>query len=317
MAKIYALANNKGGVRKTTTTINLGHGLARRGYKTLIVDTDPQCNTTYTLEGYIEYIDDLEPDIDPLPSLYDVILGVGGNSRRRRTIDEIIAPVTRKGSTSEQESYPLYIARGSIELSTADFSLASEASRENILRRALAPVMHDFDYILIDTAPTLGILPVNAFVAAGSVDDIQQNGILIPIGLQVYAVLGIRIMEDAFRRMRDQMEIPLPVLGAVSTMVKNTKNATNRMKQVKKYYGLKFFAASVPVNEKVEEAADEQVPLYDYAENSTGARAYLKMTNEFLYRTGSISLQDAKAFLVEQKLYDEAEFQILEEYDGQ
>jgi chromosome partitioning protein len=290
MMKVYAIANNKGGVSKTTTTINLGYGLALLGYKILILDTDAQCNTTYSLLGEVEYQDEVE---ELTPSLYDVILGVNGDFKKKRSLREIIVSIPQQTN--------LFIARGSIALSAADLLLAGTNGREKILKRALDTVQDDFDFVLIDTPPTLGVLPVNAFVAAGSRDD-STNGIIIPIAPQAYSVLGIRTLENALEQMRYDIEIPIPVLGVICANAKNTKNARARLTQVKQYFGSKVFSVCVPVNEKVEEAADEQISLYQYAPSSTGAVAYTKLVNELLLRSGTINLAQATQFLQDSNL---------------
>jgi chromosome partitioning protein len=290
-AKVYTLANNKGGITKTTSTVNLGYGLARRGYKTLIIDADAQCNTTYTLLGEVEYEDD---DTELSPSLYDVILGVNGDQKKKRDLQEIIV------SVPQQEN--LFLARGSIALSAADLMLAGTNGREKILRRAIDQVMDEYDFILIDTPPTLGVIPVNAFVAAGSRSD-RTNGIIVPIAPQAYSVLGIRTLENAFEQMRYDIEIPLPIFGVICANAKNTKNARLRLNQAVNHFGSKIFGAIVPVNEKIEEAADEQISIYEYAPTSTGAIAYTKITNELLLRSGVITQQEAMQFLEKHNLY--------------
>jgi chromosome partitioning protein len=299
--KIYALANNKGGVTKTTSTINLGYGLALLGYKTLIVDADAQCNTTYSLLGEVEYQDEVE---ELSPSLYDVILGVNGDAKKKRSLKEIIIPVPQQPN--------LFLARGSIALSAADLLLAGTNGREKILKRAIDTIQNDFDFVLIDTPPTLGVLPVNAFVAAGSRSD-NTNGIIIPIAPQAYSVLGIRTLENAFDQMRYDIEVPIPILGVICANAKNTKNARMRLEQVKKYFGPKVFSAVVPVNEKVEEAADEQSSLYQYAPSSTGAVAYTKLVNELLLRSGTITLSQARQFLEDNRLLVPEEVAVWEE----
>src|SRR5260221_1243230 len=140
--RIFAFCNNKGGVTKTTTTINLGYGLARAGRRVLVVDTDAQCNTTYSLLGSMEQED----------TLFDVL--INGSK-----MEDIIAP-------TQQEN--LFLAPSSINLSAADIVMASMPGRERKLARALA-LVKNFDYVLVDTPPNLGVLTVNAFIACTDV----------------------------------------------------------------------------------------------------------------------------------------------------
>ena len=270
--RVYALCNNKGGVTKTTTTVNLGYGLARHGRRVLIVDADAQCNTTYTLLGEIVE--------EESATLFDVIIGINRDQRNRRSLADIIVPV------KQQEN--LFLAPGSIGLSAADILLSTVNGREKTLKRALEPLRNDFDYVLIDTPPTLGLMPVNAIVAAGSAQG-QQNGLVIPICPQIYSVLGISILEDALAEMREQMEIPIPIFGVLCANVQQTNNARERLRQVQDHFGDTVLSPVVPRNEKVEEAADMQIPLYKYAPRSTGAIAYTKLTNAFMYRAGDIT----------------------------
>jgi chromosome partitioning protein len=271
--KVFAFGNNKGGITKTTSTVNLAYGLARRGYRTAVVDADAQCNSTYTLLGIdaIDY-DDAVAELDTRPAtLFDVIIGVNGDQRHRRNLADVIVPVP------QQEG--LYLAKGSVQLANADILLAASKGREKILHRALQPLADQFDVVLIDTPPTLGMMPVNAFVAA-------RDGIIIPITPQSYSVLGIRTLEEALQQLRDEVELSIPIFGVVAAKVQRTKNATDRMKQVRGYFGELLFKTTIPINEKVEEASDMQVPLFTYAAKSTGAVAYAALVDEFVARAG-------------------------------
>ncbi len=157
--RVFCLANNKGGVTKTTTTVNLGYGIARAGRRVLVIDTDAQCNTTYSLTGRM----------DQEATLFDVLI----NGTK---LTEVIMP-------TQQER--LFLAPSSINLSAADLLMASAPGRERKLARALSQVK-DFDYILIDTPPNLGVLTVNAFIAC--------TDVVIPIALTTYALIGIGIL---------------------------------------------------------------------------------------------------------------------------
>src|SRR5438094_33967 len=155
--RIFALANNKVGVTKTTTTVNLAYGLARSGRRVLVIDTDAQSNSTYSLLG------ELKQD----NTLFDVLL----NGAR---LADIIVGTKQTG---------MYVAPSSINLSAADLLMASIPGRENKLKRAVAQLPRDgFDYVLIDTPPNLGVLTINAFMAC--------TDVIIPIALTTYALIG-------------------------------------------------------------------------------------------------------------------------------
>ncbi|SRR5216683_1122356 len=314
MAHIYVVTNQKGGVKKTTNTIQLGYQFANRGYKTLLVSLDPQCNIDYTLLGYVEdeeelsdddlaafqqefaqfedeyeldeaemHLDDDESSEEPVypgfgvPTLYDVILGINGEPRKKRPIDEVIVAVPQQPN--------LYLAKGSIALSDMDIKLAATNGREKILKRAIDTITNDYDIILIDTPPTLGLAPVNAFFAAGNLVK-RTNGIVIAISPQAYSVLGIRTLLGAFLELRTALEIPLPIFGVICADVKRTKNARKRIVQVRQFFRKAVFQTIIPQNEKVEEAADVQLPLMQFAPNSPGAKAYASLADEFLRRAG-------------------------------
>src|SRR5436305_10565361 len=180
MTRVFGLFNNKGGVTKTTTTVNLAYGLARAGRRVLVIDTDAQSNSTYSLLGRLEQES----------TLFDVLLNGA------RLADIII------GTKQER----LYVAPSSINLSAADMLMASIPGRENKLRRAVAGLpRNSFDYVLIDTPPNLGIMTINAFVTC--------TDVIIPIALTTYALIGINILERTMQELRDNLDVKLPIFG--------------------------------------------------------------------------------------------------------
>ncbi len=282
-ACIYGIANNKGGVTKTTCVTQLGYALAKRGKRVLVIDADSQCNASYSLTGSII-------TSQSEPSLFDVVIGIHSDQNKRRALADIIIPIT------QQEG--LYLAPGSTELVSADVYLASAPGRETILRRAIAPIIGDYDAILIDTPPTLGLIPVMAFVAAGTRDNLT-NGLLIPITPQAYSVLGIGRLEQVLGTMRTNLEIPIPIFGVICSRVQRTNNANDRMNDVEEHFGSLVFTTRIPVSEKVEEAADMQMSLLDYRKGSPGAVAFAKLANELGYRAGLFSQAECIAYLKE------------------
>lgn len=157
--RVYALCNQKGGVTKTTSAVNLAYGLARSGRRVLVIDTDAQSNSTYLLVG----------NLNQEPTLFDMLF------KSARLADIIVG--------TKQEG--LYPAPSSLDLSTADMLMASATGRERRFKRAVAPVVEQFDYILIETPPNLGIITIHAFNAC--------TGVLIPIALTTSALIGITI----------------------------------------------------------------------------------------------------------------------------
>ncbi len=246
---VITLSNNKGGITKTTSTINLGYGIARKGYKVLIIDTDAQCNTTYSLTGKMDHD----------ASLFDVLIQGG-------KLADIIVPTQQEG---------MDLAPSSINLSAADLLMASAPGRERKLAKALAQV-NGYDFVLIDTPPNLGVLTVNAFIACDSV--------IIPIALTTYALIGISILEQTMQELRDNLDVELPVLGVLANLDDRTRISKDVLVAVKEHFGEKVFETVIPRNIKVEEAHNQIACLYDYAPQSTGAKAYTALVEEVLER---------------------------------
>ena len=247
--RVFALCNNKGGVTKTTTTVNVGYGLARAGRRVLIIDTDAQSNSTYSLLG----------NLDQDQTLFDVLInGVKMN--------DIIVP-------SQQEN--LFVAPSSINLSAADLLMASAPGRERKLARALSQV-NDFDYVLIDTPPNLGVLTVNSFMAC--------TDVIIPIALTTYALIGISILETTMQELRENLDVELPIFGVIANLDDHTRLSADVLEAVRTHFGDLVFDTVIPRNIKVEEAHNQIACIYDYAPNSTGAIAYTKLVKEVLQR---------------------------------
>lgn len=247
--RIFAFCNNKGGVTKTTTTVNLGYGLARAGRRVLIIDTDAQSNSTYSLLGAL----------DQEVTLFDVLMG---NAK----ITDTIVP-------THQEN--LFVVPSSINLSAADLMMASAPGRERKLARALS-TLKDYDYILIDTPPNLGVLTVNAFIAC--------TDVIIPIALTTYALIGISILESTMEELRENLDVKLPIFGVVANLDDHTRLSTDVLTAVRHHFGDLVFDTVVPRNIKVEEAHNQIACIFDYAPNSTGAQAYTKLVKEVLQR---------------------------------
>jgi chromosome partitioning protein len=248
--RVMTLANNKGGVTKTTTTVNLAYGLARAGRQVLVIDTDAQSNSTYSLLGQLSQDN----------TLFDVLFN------NARLADIIV------GTKQER----LYIAPSSIDLSAADMLMANATGRERKLKRALAPVAEEFDYILIDTPPNLGIITINAFIAC--------TDVIIPIALTTYALIGITILERTMQELRDNLDVSLPVFGVVANLDDHTRMSADVLSAVREHFGGLLFSTVVPRNIKVEEAHNRMTNLYAYAPDSTGSKAYTQLVSEVIHR---------------------------------
>ncbi len=251
--RVFAFCNNKGGVTKTTTTVNLAYGLARAGRRVLVIDTDAQSNSTYSLLG----------NLDQENTLFDVL--VNGTK-----ITDAIVPTPQKN---------LFIVPSSINLSAADLIMASAPGRERKLARALSQVK-DFDYVLIDTPPNLGVLTVNAFMAC--------TDVIVPIALTTYALIGISILESTMQELRENLDVSLPVFGVVANLDDHTRLSMDVLSAVREHFGQLVFDTVVPRNIKVEEAHNQIACIFDYAPTSTGAIAYGKLVKEVLHRAEGV-----------------------------
>jgi chromosome partitioning protein len=247
--RIFCLANNKGGVTKTTTTVNLGYGMARAGLRVLVIDTDAQCNTTYSLTG----------KMDQELTLFDVLI----NGAK---MADTIVPTQQEG---------LFLIPSSINLSAADLLMASALGRERKLARSLS-LVKGFDYVLIDTPPNLGVLTVNAFIAC--------TDVIIPIALTTYALIGISILERTMQELRDNLDVTLPIFGVIANLDDHTNLSADVLGAVREHFGDRVFQTVIPRNIKVEEAHNQIACIYDYAPQSTGARAYTRLVEEVLRR---------------------------------
>ena len=251
--KIFCSTHIKGGVTKTTTTVNIAYALALLGYKILVIDADPQSNTTFTLTGRMD--DEREG------TLYEALI-----PERPKTIMDLI-------KSTEQEN--LYVVEGSMWLYTGELDLALKNRREYLLQKAMRG-LQGFDYVFIDTSPSLGLMTLNAWVAS--------DGLIVPISLTTYGMLGIKILEYSLEKERRELEIPLPVIGVVGTLDDHTKNSRDMLVRIKDHFGDLVFNTVLPRNIKVEEANNQSISLFEYAPQSTGATAYAQLVKELLER---------------------------------
>jgi chromosome partitioning protein len=249
LGKIISVANQKGGVGKTTTTVNLGSILAKNGKKVLLIDADPQGNATSGLgvEKEVEF------------STYDILINETG-------MEETIQDTMIKN---------LKVCPSNINLAGAEVELVSMMSREQRLKEKLDEIKDKFDYILIDCPPSLGLVTLNAFTASDSV--------LIPVQCEYYALEGLGQLLNTINLVKKHLNKDIQIEGALLTMYDIRTNLSNQVvKEVKKYFNNKVYKTVIPRNVRLSEAPSYGMPITEYDPKSKGAKSYMKFTKEFL-----------------------------------
>ena len=249
MGKIISVANQKGGVGKTTTTINLSTMLAKKGKKVLLIDADPQGNATSGVGA--------EKDVEF--STYDILVG-------EVEMDEVVEKTVIKN---------LLVCPSNINLAGAEVELVSMMSREQRLKEKLEKIKNNFDYILIDCPPSLGLITLNAFTASDSV--------LIPVQCEYYALEGLGQLLNTINLLKKHLNKDIEIEGALLTMYDARTNLSNQVvKEVKKYFNDKVYKTVIPRNVRLSEAPSYGMPITEYDPRSKGAKMYEKFTKEFL-----------------------------------
>ena len=251
MTRIYTLVNQKGGVGKTTTTINLGAYLAQLGQRVLVVDLDPQANATSCL------------GVDKL--------GVQGGTYEALLGDENIASYILLN-----ERLKLSLLPSSPSLAGAEVELVDELARELRLRKAIEPLANQFDYVLIDCPPSLGLLTVNGLMAATS-------GVIVPVQCEYLALEGLGQLTQTIGRVRSLLFPELMVRGVVLTMFDSRTNlSTDVVTEVNKHFPDQVFKSVIPRSIRLAEAPSYGLPISVYAPTSVGAIAYEALAKELL-----------------------------------
>jgi len=251
MGKIISLLNHKGGVGKTTSAINIGAGMAELGQKVLLIDLDPQANLSVAL----------------------------GIPRQRETIYEALR--------GECELVPYTVKEGmdvvmsTLDLSGAEMELINEAGREFILRELFVPVKEEYDFVIIDCPPSLGLLTLNALTSS--------DYVYIPLQTEFLALQGLAKIKQVIDKVKFRLNKKLEIGGVIATMYDHRK-VLNRdvVDTIKKYFGKKVFNTLIRDNVALAESPAQRQDIFDYNRKSSGAKDYLALCNEILERTSTV-----------------------------
>ena len=250
MTKIMSIANQKGGVGKTTTAVNLSASLAAKSKKVLMIDADPQGNATSGLG-----VDKEEVEL----SIYDVLVD-------DYSMNDAIVSTEIDG---------LDCVPANINLAGAEIELVSAMSREVRLKRAISELSTSYDYIIIDCPPSLGLLTINAFTAS--------HGILIPVQCEYYALEGLSQLLNTIKLVQRHLNKALEIEGVLLTMLDARTNlGTQVTEEVKAYFGEKVYNTVIPRNIRLGEAPSFGQPIHVYDSNSTGAKNYMQLAEEVI-----------------------------------
>ena len=249
MGKIISIANQKGGVGKTTTSINLSTILAKKGKRVILIDSDPQGNATSGV-------------------------GVEKNAKYS-TYDVLVSDIDIVQALEKTPIKNLLICPSNINLAGAEVELVSMMSREQRLKEKIDEIKDEFDYAIIDCPPSLGLITLNAFTASDSV--------LIPVQCEYYALEGLGQLMNTINLVKKHLNKNLEIEGALLTMYDMRTNLSNQVvKEVKKYFDNKVYKTVIPRNVRLSEAPSYGMPITEYDPHSKGAKTYEKFTKEFL-----------------------------------
>lgn len=260
--KIFAIANQKGGVGKTTTVLNLGASLARKGKKVLVIDLDPQANLSSGL-GFTKQFDKdswNETQEAPYKSIYDVLINQ--------------TPLSKVFVTTNQNN--LMLVPSHLSLAGAEIEMVNMLARETLLKKAISDFNEDVDYVLIDCPPSLSLLTINALTAS--------DYLIIPIQCEYFALEGLGQLIETTKLIKG-INPNLQIGGVVLTMYDSrTRLSSNVVDDVREYFKDKAFKTLVPRNVRLSEAPSFGQHIFEYDDGSTGAKAYKSLAKEFIKR---------------------------------
>ena len=252
-ARVISMCNQKGGVGKTTTTINLGAALAELGRKVLIVDFDPQGAASAGLGINAHELDS---------TIYDLLVA------NRPDIRTVVHETTVKG---------LDIVPANIDLSAAEVQLVNEVAREQALKRVLRPVLDEYDLILVDCQPSLGLLTINALTAS--------HGVIIPLETEFFALRGVALLVETVERVKDRLNASLEIDGILATMVDSrTLHSREVIERLEQAFGEQLFDTRIRRTIKFPDASVANEPITSYAPSHPGAEAYRRLAREVIAR---------------------------------
>ncbi|MEY2781587.1 MAG: hypothetical protein RL307_1291 [Pseudomonadota bacterium] len=264
MAKIFCVANQKGGVGKTTTTINLAAGLAAVGQRVLLIDLDPQGNATMG-----SGVDKREIEL----GIYDVLLG-------EATVHQ--ASVESRWSDEGKANHPIYhLLAANRELAGAEVELVSMPDREKRLKQALAPVLDAYDFVLIDCPPSLSMLTLNGLCAA--------NGVIVPMQCEYFALEGLTDLVNTIKQVHAKLNPDLKIIGLLRVMFDPRITLQQQVsEQLKSHFGDKVFNAVIPRNVRLAESPSYGMPGVVFDPAAKGAQAYLDFAKELVGRAKTL-----------------------------
>ena len=252
-ARVLAICNQKGGVGKTTSTINLGAALSEYGRRVLLVDFDPQGALSVGLGVASQHLD---------RTIYNLIMGQG------ISVDEVVRPTSVPG---------MDLLPSNIDLSAAEVQLVTEVGREQALGRALRPLVPHYDFILVDCQPSLGLLTINALACA--------DGVLIPLECEFFSLRGVAMLMDTIDKVRDRLNPDLTIVGILATMYDpRTLHAREVMARVVEAFGDTVFDAVIGRTVRFPETTVAGEPITRWAPKSAGAKAYRTLAREVIAR---------------------------------